>query len=153
TSDLARISNQQQLMVTLLSQAVSTGKLTNPLRFQAMLTTVTAAIKVDKNFNIDTLASQLKGIRPSDVAFSTVPLGNFNYQTPDGQSAVTWDTAAASRFFTRMRQDRPPAALAGPSSDGGTTASTAARSPAREPAAPSAPTPVPPPARSEPRRK
>jgi LCP family protein required for cell wall assembly len=113
TSDLARISNQQQLMATLLSQAVSTGKLTNPLRFQAMLTTVTAAIKVDKNFNIDTLASQLKGIRPSDVAFSTVPLGNFNYQTPDGQSAVTWDTAAASRFFTRMRQDRPPAALAG----------------------------------------
>jgi anionic cell wall polymer biosynthesis LytR-Cps2A-Psr (LCP) family protein len=111
TSDLARISNQQQLMSTLLSQAASAGTLSNPFRFQQLLSSVTAAIQVDRGFNVVTLANELKGLRPSDVAFSTVPLGNLNYQAPDGQLAVQWDSAAAGRLFTQMRRDTPPAAL------------------------------------------
>lgn len=113
TSDLARISNQQQMMSTLLSQAVSAGTLSDPFRFQKLLSSVTAAVQVDRGFNVTGLASQLKGIRPSDVAFSTVPLGNLNYMAPDGQSAVQWDAAAAGRLFGRMRRDQAPPALAG----------------------------------------
>lgn len=145
TSDLARISNQQQLMATLMSQAVSAGTLSNPFRFQQLLSSVTAAVKVDRGFSVVTLANELKGLRPSDVAFSTVPLGNLNYQAPDGQLAVQWDSAAAGRLFTQMRRDQPPAALTAPhkhrrhrkhharaGSGGGTVSPEPGTSPSRE---------------------
>ena len=110
-SDLARINDQQQLLATLLSQTASAGTLSNPFKLQRLLSSVTAAIKVDQGFNIFSLASQLRGIRPADVAFSTVPLGNLNYQTPTGQLAVLWNSGAASRLFSQIRNDQRPAAL------------------------------------------
>jgi LCP family protein required for cell wall assembly len=111
TSDLARISNQQQLMATLLSQAVSAGTLSDPFRLRRLLSSVTAAIRVDQGFNITGLASELRGIKPADVTFTTVPLASANYLTPDGQSAVLWNRSAAGRLFGQMRDDRPPAAI------------------------------------------
>jgi LCP family protein required for cell wall assembly len=111
TSDLARISNQQQLMSTMVSQAASAGTLSNPFRLQRVLSSVTSAVEVDQGFNLVSLASELKGIRPRDVAFSTVPLGNLNYQAPDGQSAVLWSSSGASRLFAQIRSDQPPPAL------------------------------------------
>ena len=111
-SDLARIDDQQQLMATLLSQAVSTGTLSDPFRLRRLLSSVTAAIQVDEGFNIVGLASELRGIRPGDVTFATVPLANLNYQTPDGQSAVQWDKRRADRLFGQISEDRVPAALA-----------------------------------------
>jgi LCP family protein required for cell wall assembly len=110
-SDLARIDDQQQLLATLLSQSASAGTLSNPFKLQRLLSAVTAAIKVDRGFNIISLASQLRGIRPGDVAFSTVPLGNLNYETPTGQLAVLWDSGAARRLFAQIRRDQRPAAL------------------------------------------
>jgi anionic cell wall polymer biosynthesis LytR-Cps2A-Psr (LCP) family protein len=112
TSDLARIGNQQQLMATLLSHAASAGTLSDPFRLRRLLSSVTAAIRVDDGFNITGLANELRGIRPGDVSFATVPLANLNYQTSDGQSAVQWDQAAADRLFGQISQDREPAAIA-----------------------------------------
>jgi LCP family protein required for cell wall assembly len=111
-SDLARIDDQQQLLATLLSQAASAGTLSDPFKLQRLLSSVTAAIKVDQGFNMISLANQLRGIRPADVAFSTVPLGNLNYLAPSGQLAVLWNSGAASRLFTQIRNDQRPAALA-----------------------------------------
>jgi LCP family protein required for cell wall assembly len=110
-SDLARIGDQQQLLATLLSQSVSAGTLSNPFELRQLLSSVTSAIKVDQGLNVVSLASQLRGIRPRDVAFSTVPLANLNYQTPTGQSAVLWDATQASRLFSQLRNDQRPAAV------------------------------------------
>jgi LCP family protein required for cell wall assembly len=111
-SDLSRIDDQQQLMATLLNHAVSAGTLSDPFRLRRLLSSVTAAIRVDDGFNITGLANELRGIRPGDVTFATVPLANLNYQTPDGQSAVQWDDSAAGRLFGQIRDDRTPAAIA-----------------------------------------
>jgi LCP family protein required for cell wall assembly len=112
-SDLARIDDQQQLLATLLSQSASAGTLSDPFKLQRLLSSVTSAVKVDQGLDIVSLANQLRGIRPSNVAFSTVPLGNLNYVTPTGQSAVRWDNAAATRLFTQLKEDRRPTALPG----------------------------------------
>jgi hypothetical protein len=48
------------------------------------------------------------------VAFTTVPLGNLNYQTPTGESAVLWDSAAAGQLFRQIRADQRPAAVTPP---------------------------------------
>jgi LCP family protein required for cell wall assembly len=108
-SDLARIGNQQQLLSSLLSQAISTGTLANPVKLARFLSSATAAIKVDRGLNVDRLANELRGVRPSDVSFTTVPIGNPNYQTPAGQSAVLWNARAASSLFAQLKNDRPPA--------------------------------------------
>jgi LCP family protein required for cell wall assembly len=113
-SDLARIDDQQQLMSTVLSKAISTGTMSDPFKLRSVISSVTSAIQVDQGFNLTSLASQLSGLRPQDVAFTTVPLANLNYQTPTGESAVLWDSSAASQLFAQIRADQPPAAVAPP---------------------------------------
>jgi LCP family protein required for cell wall assembly len=112
-SDLARIQDQQQLIASALSQAISSGTLANPVRLGRVLSAASAAIKVDRGFNIVSLADELRGISPSQVTFTTVPLARVTYTTPYGQSAVTWDRSAAPALFTALKNDQlPPRARA-----------------------------------------
>ncbi|MGO8956210.1 MAG: LCP family protein [Streptosporangiaceae bacterium] len=104
-SDLARISDQQQLLSSVVSEVTSSGMLANPIRLQRFLSSLTAAIKVDRGFNLIRLADELRGLRPGDVTFTTVPLASVNYLTPTGESAVLWDNPAAKVLFTRLRND------------------------------------------------
>ncbi len=73
---------------------------------------MTSAIQVDQGFNVVGLASELRGIRPGDVGFTTVPLANYDYQTPTGESAVLWDKTQAGQLFAQIRDDQPPAGAA-----------------------------------------
>jgi LCP family protein required for cell wall assembly len=106
-SDLARIADQQQLLSSVLSEAVSSGTLANPVRFSRFLAAATSATTVDQRFNVTGLAEQMRFIRPSAVSFTTVPLASTNYQTPDGESAVLWNTSATRALFARIKADRP----------------------------------------------
>ena len=107
TSDLARITNQQRLLSSLLKEAVSSGTLANPLRLSRFLSAALGAIKVDQNLNLTALADQLRGITPGEVHFLTVPLANTSYQTPTGELAVLWDTAKTGRLFAALQADQP----------------------------------------------
>jgi LCP family protein required for cell wall assembly len=107
-SDLARIQDQQQLVASALSEVISSGTLANPARLARVLSAASAAIKVDRGFNIVSLADELRGISPSQVTFTTVPLASVKYVTPDGQSAVRWDRGAASALFTALKNDQLP---------------------------------------------
>jgi LCP family protein required for cell wall assembly len=107
-SDFARISDQQQLLSSMFEQIVSAGTLTNPFKLQHVLSAVSSAVKVDEGFNLNRLVSELRGIRPSDVTFRTVPLANTNYTTPTGESAVLWDSAKARALFKHLGDLPPP---------------------------------------------
>jgi hypothetical protein len=37
----------------------------------------------------------------------TVPLSNYNYQTPTGQLAVLWDTKESQALFSELKNDKP----------------------------------------------
>ncbi len=104
-SDLARIQDQQQLLSSLFAEATQTGVLADPIRLQRFLSSVTAAVKVDKGFDLIRLASELRGLRPADVTFTTVPLASANYITPTGEDAVLWDAKAASALFSWLKKD------------------------------------------------
>jgi LCP family protein required for cell wall assembly len=105
-SDLARIGDQQQLLSSILSEAVSSGTLTNPVKFSRFLSAATAATKVDQNLDVTGLADQLRFVRPGAVSFTTVPLASTNYQAPNGESAVLWNKTAASALFERIKTDQ-----------------------------------------------
>jgi LCP family protein required for cell wall assembly len=105
-SDLARIADQQQLLSSILSEAASSGTLTNPVKFSRLLSAATAATKVDQNLNVTSLADQLRFIRPGAVSFTTVPLASTNYMAPNGESAVLWNRAAAGALFQKIKADQ-----------------------------------------------
>ena len=102
-SDLARIRDQQQLLSSLFAKATQAGIIADPARLQQLLSSVTAAVTVDRGFELVRLAQELRGIRPSDVTFTTVPLSSLNYVTPTGESAVLWDKARAAALFSSLK--------------------------------------------------
>jgi LCP family protein required for cell wall assembly len=104
-SDLSRISDQQQLLSTLFAQVTQAGVLANPVKFQEVVSSVTSAVTVDKGFNLIQLADELRGLRPQDATFTTVPVASMNYITTTGQSAVLWDVQQAQALFTWLKND------------------------------------------------
>ncbi len=112
-SDIARISDQQQLLSSLFTEITRAGVLADPFRLQRVLSAVAGAITVDSGFNLLALADQLRGLRPSDITFTTVPLSSIDYRTPTGESAVLWDKPAADLLFTRLRNDTGIASASG----------------------------------------
>ena len=107
TSDLARITDQQSLLSSLLKEAISSGTLANPLRLSRFLSAALGVVKVDQNLDLTALADQLRGITPAEVHFLTVPLASTNYLAPNGESAVLWNTAAAGQLFGALQADQP----------------------------------------------
>ncbi len=49
----------------MLSEAISSGTLANPVRLSSFLSAASAAIKVDQRLNVTSLADQLRGISPA----------------------------------------------------------------------------------------
>ena len=107
-SDLARIGNQQQLLASLLSKAVTSGTLANPVRLTRFLSAMSAAVRVDDGFSVTALASQMRGIRPGAVTFTTVPLATTNYVTRSGRAAVLWNKPRADALFAALKRDQAP---------------------------------------------
>lgn len=105
-SDLTRIGDQQQLLASVLTEAISSGTLTDPVRFARFLDAATSATTVDRHLSVSGLADQLRFVRPADVTFTTVPLASTSYLTPTGESAVLWNASAARALFTQVRTDR-----------------------------------------------
>jgi len=104
-SDIARIQDQQQLLSSVLSKATHIGLLANPIRLQGFLSSFSSAVTVDQGFNLIRLADELRGIRPSDVTFTTVPLATMSYLTPTGEDAVLWNKRQAAALFRWLNQD------------------------------------------------
>lgn len=102
-SDIQRISDQQHMLSSLFAEATQAGVLANPIKLQEVLSSVASAVTVDQGFNLVKLASELRGIRPSDVTFSTVPLASLNYLTPTGESAVLWNKPQADALFRWLK--------------------------------------------------
>jgi LCP family protein required for cell wall assembly len=109
-SDLARISDQQQLMSSVFTEATNSGLLANPFRLQQFVSSLSAAVKVDKNFNLVRMADELRGLRSANITFRTVPLATANYIAPTGQDAVLWNASAARALFNGLKNDTLAAA-------------------------------------------
>ncbi|HEY1914016.1 MAG TPA: LCP family protein [Streptosporangiaceae bacterium] len=120
--DLTRIQDQQSLISTALSKIISSGTLENPLRVAQLLNAVLPALRVDKGLNVAGLADEMRGISPHDVVFVTVPIGNLDYQAPNGEDAITWNTSQANQLFDEISNDQPVLKPPAPKAKAKTTA-------------------------------
>lgn len=105
-SDISRIDRQQAFLGSAIRKATSLGVVTDPPTLYSMLSETTKALTTDKALaSLDAfteLAINSSGIRPSDIAFVTVPV----VDNPDG-ATVSWDPRPAAALWRSIDQDQP----------------------------------------------
>ena len=102
--DLDRAQRQQQYLRALLTKVTSSGFLTNPLKFDELVRTAAGAITVDKRMPVQSLAFSLKGLRPANLTFMTLPIAD-STSVPGVGSVLLPDTAQSAELFTALNND------------------------------------------------
>ncbi|GAB3395955.1 hypothetical protein GCM10027568_29020 [Humibacter soli] len=135
-SDLARISNQQVFLSSLVRTIMSNGTLTNPAKVWGLAKATTSNVRLSDNLNVTTLyqiAMALKGLSWSNIAFVQYPV----VTDPDDSNRVVPDDAAAQTLNQAIINDQY-VQITGGTGDGSVTAST---QPAQQPTPSSTPAP------------
>ncbi|OIV38611.1 hypothetical protein BIV57_04995 [Mangrovactinospora gilvigrisea] len=141
SSDLGRMSRQQQFVVQMARQAQGSGLMMDPPRLQRVVSAALRSLTADRGLtatDLVALASDLKDLRPQDITRQTVPLAAVDHPVPGWGSTVLWDTAAADRLFEDLRADRTPG-TGSPSPSASASTSASASAPARSVSADVAP--------------
>ncbi|MDN3265197.1 LCP family protein [Streptomyces sp. CSDS2] len=109
-SDLGRMKRQQRFLAALLDRTTSSGVLLNPMRFRDVTRAVLGSVRADAGFGTDELLDLGRAMRnfsPSSSEFTTVPIGQLDYQVKGIGSTLKWDTAKAAKLFAAVRDDKP----------------------------------------------
>ena len=101
--DFARMQHQQDFLKALMDKAASGGTISNPAKLNSFLKAVTAAVTVDNDFSLTDMASEMRGVRGSNLTFITSP--NKGSDTIDGQSVVVSDREKALALFKAVAAD------------------------------------------------
>jgi LCP family protein required for cell wall assembly len=116
TADLGRMQRQQKFVGAMAAKALSAGTLLNPLKLDAFLSAASSSLTTDDGLGRDQqldLAERLKGVSPSAIQFTTVPLGAPKRVEGIGD-VLTWDKPAATALFDKINDDQPLSTPAGP---------------------------------------
>ncbi|MFD0528550.1 LCP family protein [Kitasatospora arboriphila] len=108
--DLGRMRNQQKFLSALASQAASPATLLNPFTFYPMVSSGLGTLIVDEDAGLTDLGSlflAMKGVSGGDGKSITVPIGNPDFRTPTGESAVKWDATKSKQVFDAFKNDTP----------------------------------------------
>ncbi|MEV7124111.1 LCP family protein [Kitasatospora griseola] len=106
--DLGRMRNQQKFLGALAKQAASPATLLNPFTFYPLASAGLDTLIVDDDAGLTDLGSMflaMKGVTGGDGKTITVPIGNPDFRTPTGESAVKWDPAKSKAVFDAMKND------------------------------------------------
>ncbi|WP_318203192.1 LCP family protein [Streptomyces sp. SCL15-4] len=109
-SDLGRMKRQQRFLAALLEKTTSSGVLLNPMRFRDVTRAVLGSVRADAGFGTDELLDLGRAMRnfsPSSSEFTTVPIGQLNYQVKGIGSTLKWDPVKAEKLFAAVRDDKP----------------------------------------------
>jgi LCP family protein required for cell wall assembly len=102
--DFARMRHQQQFMRALMDQATSTGTLSNPVKLNGFLKSVTKAMTVDQGFSLADMAVQFRALRSDDLTFLTSP--HLGARDVGGESVVVSDRTKASALYDAVTNDK-----------------------------------------------
>ncbi|GAA1786251.1 LCP family protein [Luedemannella flava] len=102
--DFARIRHQQEFLKAIMDKAVSTGTLANPVKLNNFLNAVVKAVKVDKEFDLVSMALQFRNMNSSNLVFLTSP--HLNPQNINGESVVPGDKEKALGLYDAMAKDK-----------------------------------------------
>ncbi|MDH6136931.1 LCP family protein required for cell wall assembly [Kitasatospora sp. MAA4] len=106
--DLGRMKNQQKFLSALAHQAATPATLLDPFTLYPLISSGLGTLIVDDNTGLTDLASlfdAMKGVSGGGGKSITVPIGNPDYHTSTGESAVKWDPVKSKQVFDAIRND------------------------------------------------
>ncbi|MFF4214275.1 LCP family protein [Streptomyces sp. NPDC001796] len=109
-SDLGRMQRQQRFLAALIDRATSSGVLLNPMKLRAVAQAALGAVRADQGFGTEQLldlGQAMRNFSPRSSEFTTVPIGQMEYEVKGLGSTVKWDDAKAKALFDSLREDRP----------------------------------------------
>jgi LCP family protein required for cell wall assembly len=106
--DFDRVKRQQNWIRAVALKTLDKGTLTNPLKLNGVLNSLTKSIAADDGFSIGkmrSLAISLRDVRGSDLTFLTAPVAGTG-RSPDGkQDIVKLDATANKALWTSVQDD------------------------------------------------
>jgi LCP family protein required for cell wall assembly len=108
--DLGRMRNQQKFLGALAKQAGSPATLLNPFEVYPLISSGLSTLIVDNHTGLTDLGSfflALKDVSGGGGRTMTVPIGNPDYHTSTGESAVKWDPVKSKQVFQAIQNDTP----------------------------------------------
>ncbi|MFJ7250578.1 LCP family protein [Kitasatospora sp. NPDC098652] len=106
--DLGRMRNQQKFLGALAHQAASPGTVLNPFTFYPLVDSALGTLIVDDDCGLTDLGSlflAMKDVNGGGGRSMTVPIGNADFHTKTGESAVQWDAAKSKQVFEAFKND------------------------------------------------
>jgi LCP family protein required for cell wall assembly len=106
--DFDRVKRQQNWIRAVGLKTLERGTLTNPIKLNGVLNSLTSSIAADDGFSIGqmrSLAISLRGVRGSDLTFLTAPIAGTG-RSPDGkQSIVKLDASGNTALWKAVKND------------------------------------------------
>jgi LCP family protein required for cell wall assembly len=110
--DFDRVKRQQNYLRAVMSEALSQGTITNPIRLRRLLDAVTKTVSVDdtlSNSDLRGLAFSLRNLHTNDVTFLTVPTRGTGFE---GRASVVYvDEERADALWKAVKSDDLPTFL------------------------------------------
>ncbi|GAA1501531.1 hypothetical protein GCM10009760_64410 [Kitasatospora kazusensis] len=106
--DLGRMRNQQKFLGALAKQAASPATVLNPFTFYPLVSSGLGTLIVDDDAGLTDLGSlfmAMKSVTGGGGKSITVPIGNADYHTSTGESAVKWDPVKSKQVFDAIKND------------------------------------------------
>ena len=102
--DFGRMYNQQLVVKAVIAKVSKGDLLTNPMKFDNLLVTVASALTVDKSLDLQELALAVRGIKPANITYATVPYTTASLKTFAG-TAVQLNDKQAAAMFAAVKND------------------------------------------------
>ncbi|MGI8305693.1 LCP family protein [Saccharopolyspora hattusasensis] len=89
--DLDRVVRQQAFLAGLTQSVLSGGVLANPSRLHELIGSLQESVVLDRDWDVLAFADRLRGLAGGAVRFTTIPIENADYQTPEDGDAILVD--------------------------------------------------------------
>jgi LCP family protein required for cell wall assembly len=103
--DLQRVQDQRLFLKALLSKLTSTGTILNPFAVIPAADGAAGTLTVDNGTSLLQLVEAAFALRHPET--TTVPIGNPNFVTTNGQDAVQWNRPEALALFNALNAGKP----------------------------------------------
>ncbi|WP_370591355.1 LCP family protein [Saccharopolyspora montiporae] len=110
--DLDRVVRQQAFLAGLTQKMLSGGVLANPGKLSDLIGSLQQSIVLDDGWDVFSFAQRLRGLAGGAVRFSTIPIEDPAYPTPDGE-AVKVDTDEVRDAVNQAIEGPAPQATSG----------------------------------------
>jgi LCP family protein required for cell wall assembly len=111
--DLDRIRRQQVFMAGVAQKVLSAGTLTDPGKLATLADAIKKSVVLDQGWDLVGFAQQLRGLTGGTTQFTTIPIEDISYQTPEDGDAVRVDPVKVRDFvrgLTTTTTTPPPPA-------------------------------------------